>query len=568
MTRFPTPGDYVEALQFPEEAFADPELARGSVEANPLGLPRVITGAYAAVFRVSTPTGDVAVRLFHTDDASRRKRYGEVIRFLESVDWPFVVPMTYQHRGIEVDGERWPLVRMPWIEGQSLGAWLEQHHGDAAAVAAIRQQWVAMVASMEAADFAHGDLQHGNVLVAGDDHRIRLVDFDGAYVPRLKGQPGAEIGHRNYQHPDRGPGDFGPHIDRFSALAVYVALRALEHRPELWPRFSTGENLLFASEDYFDPAGSVLFGELARIGEVADVIGVLRNACLGRLRDVPSLAEAMDGSPGLSMPRGRRTARETEAQRLTGWDRWGRVVALAIVTMSVALALVDPWLGAITLAIGMAAWTVVSAVVYQRQPGVRRRARLLKEAAVLDHWIEDLELDRQGLAEQRRNVAQRSRELVDRRLRELQDQVIRDILKHRFIGELGDDAKVGHRAVIRMKAAGIRTAYHITEARLDAAKGLGPAQRARALAWRQELLAASDGSIPESLSRVELQRLERVVDRQVAEVAAEEVRLQQRIDLQREERARVQAQIDRLPPTGLRNYLAGMLLARGPVHRR
>src|SRR2546430_4647189 len=53
---------------------------------------------------------------------------------------------------------------------------------------------------------AHGDLQHGNILVRGGS--IQLVDYDGMWVPALKGRHATEIGHRAYQHPERSEQDY------------------------------------------------------------------------------------------------------------------------------------------------------------------------------------------------------------------------------------------------------------------------------------------------------------------------------------------------------------------------
>ena len=33
-----------------------------------------------------------------------------------------------------------------------------------------------------------------------------------------------EIGHRAYQHPRRSTTDYGPYLDRFSALVIYLSL--------------------------------------------------------------------------------------------------------------------------------------------------------------------------------------------------------------------------------------------------------------------------------------------------------------------------------------------------------
>ena len=57
------------------------------------------------------------------------------------------------------------------------------------------------VRTLQEADFAHGDLQHANVIV-DDRGQLRLVDLDGVWIPPFSNlSPPDEIGHENYQHP-------------------------------------------------------------------------------------------------------------------------------------------------------------------------------------------------------------------------------------------------------------------------------------------------------------------------------------------------------------------------------
>jgi hypothetical protein len=64
-----------------------------------------------------------------------------------------------------------------------------------------------LASRLREAGVAHGDLQHGNVLLvpATDTDRLslKLVDYDGMFVPALTGAQTGEVGHPAYQHPQR-----------------------------------------------------------------------------------------------------------------------------------------------------------------------------------------------------------------------------------------------------------------------------------------------------------------------------------------------------------------------------
>jgi len=153
---------------------------------------------------------------------------------------------------------------MQWADGDLLHSHIEKHLRYPAALAALRAKWVTLVRHLEAAQMAHGDLQHGNILVRGGS--IHLVDYDGMWVPALRGRHATETGHRAYQHPERSGQDYGQEIDRFSALVIYLSLAALERDVTLWERFHTGDNLIFVREDFQQLGRSPIWQQLRRIG--------------------------------------------------------------------------------------------------------------------------------------------------------------------------------------------------------------------------------------------------------------------------------------------------------------
>src|SRR4029077_855325 len=105
---------------------------------------------------------------------------------------------------------------------------------------------------------AHGDLQHGNILIVNG--QFKLVDSDGMYVPTLARRNSHEVGHPNYQHPRRVATHFGPYLDNFSAWVIYVSLVALSIDPTLWQTTGAGDEcLLFRQEDFNNPDTSNAF---------------------------------------------------------------------------------------------------------------------------------------------------------------------------------------------------------------------------------------------------------------------------------------------------------------------
>jgi hypothetical protein len=161
----------------------------------------------------------------------------------------------------------------------------------------LSQEWLRLIASLREAGIAHGDLQHGNIIV--DHGSLRLVDHDGMFVPQMERWKASEVGHQNYQHPLRDAENFDANLDNFSAIAIYLALISLAEQPELWQQFHD-ENLLFNKTDFLDPAQSPLFAKIMGIGpEHRRLAETLAQAAAGPPAAVPSLVDLVNLKPGL-----------------------------------------------------------------------------------------------------------------------------------------------------------------------------------------------------------------------------------------------------------------------------
>ena len=262
--------EYHEAVQHPQKAFADPGLRAAALELDKFGMPKPATGANAVVYKGTKPGGFFsfrktwAIRCFLRPISDHAERYEAISRHLRNVSHRYEVDFQFLKEGIRIRSSWFPIVKMQWAEGDLLHSHLEKQLRYPWALATLREKWVTLVRDLEAARVAHGDLQQGNILVR--DGSFQLVDYDGMWVPALKGRHATETGHRAYQHPERSEQDYGPELDRFSALVIYVSLAALELDASLWENFHTGDNLIFVREDFLQVGRSPVWQQLRRIG--------------------------------------------------------------------------------------------------------------------------------------------------------------------------------------------------------------------------------------------------------------------------------------------------------------
>jgi hypothetical protein len=270
MGAWPDLTEYHEAVQHPQKAFADEGLRAVALELDRFGMPKPATGANAVVYKGIKPGGFFsfkktwAIRCFLRPISDHAERYEAISRHLHRVRLRYDVEFRFLKQGIQIGSKWFPIVKMQWAEGDLLHTYVEKQLRFPWLLATLRAQWVTLVRDLEAARVAHGDLQQGNILVR--DGSIHLVDYDGMWVPALKGRHATETGHRAYQHPERSEQDYGLEIDRFSALVVYLSLAALEQDASLWENFHTGDNLIFVREDFLQVGRSPVWQQLRRIG--------------------------------------------------------------------------------------------------------------------------------------------------------------------------------------------------------------------------------------------------------------------------------------------------------------
>jgi hypothetical protein len=300
---YPQITDYLEAVQHPAQAFVDPELKQGSVAENALGLPLVMSGGFALTYAVTTPKRKCAVRCFHREIPAIQQKYNAISKKLRTLTNAYFVDFDFQPSGISVRQQTFPIVRMDWVEGDTLGVWLDKHYTDARALEKARADFAVIARFLEREGIAHGDIQNGNVMVANGD--IKLIDYDGMYVPGMRTGNGSETGHRHFQHPTRGVAHFGPQMDRFSFIALDLSLKAVIADKALYPKFREGgETIIFRANDFADPQNSEIFKRLLAMPKLKDEARNFAAICGAGLAAVPTLDDFRAGRniPGSKAP--------------------------------------------------------------------------------------------------------------------------------------------------------------------------------------------------------------------------------------------------------------------------
>lgn len=260
---YPSRTDIVTAMRNPQVSFKANELIGGSVIQKG---SRIIqySGGYTTVFPFHTKDSKkVAVRCWIADIGDAKKRSQEISTYLNALNNPYFCDFKYLDDAILISGSIYPVVVMDWVDGKPLKEYINDNTSNLKSILPkIANNFKLMVEYFHKENIAHGDLQHGNILVKNDGSLI-IIDYDSMFIKPLEGMSDAIKGLPGYQHPFRNKNKFINHkLDYFSELVIYLSLLVFEEFPNLWSKYYETEDLLFSKEDFHNPSNSEIINTL------------------------------------------------------------------------------------------------------------------------------------------------------------------------------------------------------------------------------------------------------------------------------------------------------------------
>ena len=238
------------------------------------GEPYRSSGAFAVVFKMKDEqTGKCyALKCFTEEQEGRAEAYRQIAEELEFVDSPYITSVKYLEKELFVDSncedDEFPVLLMDWIEGETMETFIAENYTDSYEMSMLCYRFCKMAAWLRSQSFAHGDIKPDNIIVRPDG-TLTLVDYDGMFVPAMKGQKSPTIGTKDFSHPLRTMDDFDETIDDFSLASIALSLKAISLDSSLLQSYGASDRLLFSATDYLDLSKSKIFAALQ--GLLADV---------------------------------------------------------------------------------------------------------------------------------------------------------------------------------------------------------------------------------------------------------------------------------------------------------
>ena len=257
--QYPLISEYVRAIQ--DASSNLDKLAHLVPVLDDHGEPYRSSGAFAVVFKMKDEqTGKCyALKCFTEEQEGRAEAYRQIADELEFVDSSYITSVKYLNKEIFVDSsceeDEFPVLLMDWIDGETMETYIAENYQDNYTMAMLCYRFCKMAAWLRSQPFAHGDIKPDNIMVRPDGN-LTLVDYDGMFVPAMKGQKSPTIGTKDFSHPLRTVDDFNETIDDFALASIALSLKAISMNSTLLDTYGASDRLLFSESDYRTPSSS------------------------------------------------------------------------------------------------------------------------------------------------------------------------------------------------------------------------------------------------------------------------------------------------------------------------
>ena len=266
--QYPLMSEYVSAIRDASDNLD--ELAHLVPVLDDHGEPYRSSGAFAVVFKMKDEqTGKCyALKCFTEEQEGRAEAYRQIADELEFVDSSYITSVKYLDKEIFVDSsceeDEFPVLLMDWIDGETMENYIAENYQDNYVMAILCYRFCKMAAWLRSQPFAHGDIKPDNIMVRPDGN-LTLVDYDGMFVPAMKGQKSPTIGTKDFSHPLRTVNDFDETIDDFALASIALSLKAISMNSTLLDTYGASDRLLFSENDYRNPSNSKVISALQEL---------------------------------------------------------------------------------------------------------------------------------------------------------------------------------------------------------------------------------------------------------------------------------------------------------------
>ena len=279
--QYPLISEYVQAISCAQDNLDELSYLEPVMDYNEE--PLHSSGAFAVVFKMRDINSGkyFALKCFTEDQKKRRESYEKITEELAHVESPYVISVNYFEKELFVNSSctsetEFPVLLMDWVEGSTMESYISMNYHNINSIKWLAYRFCKLASWLRSQSFAHGDIKPDNIMVEPNGNLV-LIDYDGMYVPAMKGQKSPTLGSRDYSHPLRNVSDFNETIDDFSLASMALSLKLLSLDTDLYSRYATSDGMLLRKTDYLDLSRSKVLSVIHKYLDDKDLCNLLGN---------------------------------------------------------------------------------------------------------------------------------------------------------------------------------------------------------------------------------------------------------------------------------------------------
>ena len=323
---WPGHNDYDVAIKNHHKTFP-PEYKNGDfVLQNVHPIPIREVGGFAIAYKFKrNDEEELAIRVFQEKGFSKKRgeRFKKISKFFQDENIlekiPSLVSFQFKSEAITLKNIRikdengrietkpeikFPLIEMQWIKGQNMGNYINKIFDDKQKMIQLSEKMRDVFRDLENNGVSHGDIAPENIIITPKEE-IKLIDYDGFFIPQFRGDAPVEEGHTEFQHHSRGNSNikdypvYDEKLDRFSALVTYLSLKAIAHDPSFKNFIDNDKVLCFTKDDFMkikngEKPEIIIELEKTKDGLICDLTDELIKSCKEDRPNIRSLEEIIN----------------------------------------------------------------------------------------------------------------------------------------------------------------------------------------------------------------------------------------------------------------------------------
>lgn len=259
----------IDGISGPVELIA-PELQGGYFPKDNTGMALWNPGKSAAVFPFLIKKQRKAIKIWYNHENKGKKEKYEAIKGLfNNISLPYFSNAQYISNALNIKDTPNDVLVMDWVGRQNIKEYIIANIHEVQKLHALAVKILELHKELNENGIAHGHLNSSNIYI-DSNNELQLIDYDTVFIKGVTASEKVATTYSDYSHPSqRRVTILDERADYFSALVLYLGVKAIAENTALWGRYSVGtrDGFIFTQEDFTDLSNCNAYADIKRMAD-------------------------------------------------------------------------------------------------------------------------------------------------------------------------------------------------------------------------------------------------------------------------------------------------------------